>query len=125
VISVELSEQVTSLVYESEFLSVTGEHDLCDIDTEKLFLLCLALAVEENVVDSSLFTAHDCLLSIFIKVRRLILHVDLLLEFQILLAEDEDLPLTGDIYIVLGSNSREHFHSLRLAADRCNEVQVI
>ena len=111
-ISVELGEQVTSLVDESEFLGVTGEHDLCDIDTEKLLLLCLAQAVEEDVVDSSFLAANDCLLSIFVKVRGLVLHVDLLLEFQILFAKDENLPLTCDIDIVLGSNCREHFHCL-------------
>ena len=46
VVPVELGDQVSRLIAEGELLGVAREHDLCNVDTEDLTLLCLALAVE-------------------------------------------------------------------------------
>ena len=91
VITVKLRDQLTSLVSQSELLGVSGEHDFGDIDTEELALLSLAQAIEKDVVDSSFLATNDRFSTILIQEHRLILHVDLFLELQVVLAEDQNL----------------------------------
>ena len=45
-VPVKLTDQVPCLVTEGELFGVTGEHDLGDVDAEKLALLGLAQTVE-------------------------------------------------------------------------------
>ncbi len=96
-VSIELRNQVSCLVTKGELLRVTGEHDLSDVNTENLPLLCLRQTIEKDVVDCSLSAAYNSFLAVFIQKHGLILHVDLLFELQVLLAKDEDFPFKSDI----------------------------
>ena len=66
VITVELWDQLTSLVGECKLFRVPGEHDLGNIDAEELTLLGLAQAVEKDIVDSSFLATNDRFSAIFI-----------------------------------------------------------
>lgn len=92
------------LVNKSKLFGVTREHDLVDIHFEKLFLLGLALSIEQDVVDGSLQAANDRFGAIFIHEHGLVVHNDLLLQFQVSLAEDKDLSLTSYINFSLRAN---------------------
>ena len=91
VITVELRDQLTSLVSKSELFGVSREHDLGNIDAEELALLCLAQTVEEDIVDSAFLTTNDRFSTVLIQEHRLILHIDLFLQLQVVLAKDQNL----------------------------------
>ena len=125
VITVELWDQLTSLVGEGELFRVPGEHDLGNVDAEELTLLGLAQAVEKDIVDSSFLATNDRFPAIFIQEHRLVLHVDLFLQLQVVLAEDEDLAFECHIDVRWWTDCREDLDSLALAVDCGNQTQII
>ena len=121
-VAIELRDQVTSLVAEGKLLAVAREHDLRDVHAEELALLGLAERVEQDIVDSAFSAAHDSLSAILVEEHGLILHVDLLLQLQVLLAKDQDLALQGHIDVRRGAHRTENLHSLTLTVDCCNQA---
>lgn len=103
-VPIELTDQVACLVTQGELFRVTREHDLGDVNTEKLALLSLAKTVEEDVIDGAFSTADDGLSTILVQVLRLVLHINLLLQLQIILAEDQDLAFKSHINICGATN---------------------
>lgn len=124
-ISVELGNQISLFIDKSKLLGVSGEHNLLDVDLEKLFLLGFTLRVKQDIVDCSLKTAYDGFGAIFIHVRWLIVHDDLLLKFQISFAKDQNLAFTSNIHFSRRTNSWENFNSLVLAVNCCDQSQVV
>ena len=124
-IAIKLRDQVASLVTQCELLGVSGEHDLGDIDAKELTLLRLAQTVEQDIVDCALLAANDRFAAILVQMHRLVLHVDLLLELQIALAEDEDFPLKRNVDVRAGAYGGEHFHGLTLTVDSCNQAEIV
>ena len=124
-IAIKLRDQVSSLVTQSELLGVSREHDLGDVDAKQLTLLGLAQTVEQDVVDGAFLAANDRFSTVLVQVHRLVLHVDLLLQLQVTLAEDEDFSFKSDIDVRAGPHGREDFDSLTLAIDRCNQTEII
>ena len=96
-VAIELRDQVTSLIAQGKLLRIAREHDLCDIDTEQLALLSLAKTIKQDVVNSAFRTTDNGLATIFIQVRRLVFHIDLLLQLQVVFAEDKNLSLERNI----------------------------
>ena len=124
-VAIELRDQVTGLVAKGKLLAVAREHNLRDIHAEELALLGLAKRIEQDIIDCAFSAAHDSLSAVLVKEHGLILHVDLLLQLQILLSKDQDLALQGHIDVCRGAHGAENFHSLALAVDRCNQAEVI
>ena len=104
-VAVELRNQVTVLVDKCELFRVSREHDLVNVDLKELFLLGLALRVKQNVVDRALQAAHDGLGSIFVHELWLVVHDNLFLKFQVSLAENQNLALSGNVHVSLRPNS--------------------
>ena len=125
VIPVKLTDQVARLVTQGELLAVTREHNLGDVNAEELPFLSLAQTVKEDVVDSTLSTADDSFASILIEEAWLVLHIDLFLQLEVVLAEDENLSLKGHVDICATADSREDLNCLTLAVDRSNQTQII
>ena len=103
-VPVKLTDQVPCLVTEGELFGVTGEHDLGDVDAEKLALLGLAQTVEQDVVYGAFSAADDRLTTIFVQELRLVLHIDLLFQLQIVLAKDQDLAFKRNVDISGATN---------------------
>ena len=96
-VTIKLRDKISRLVAEGELLAVSREHDLGDVNAEKLPLLGLAQTIEQDVIDGTFLAADDSFTTILVKVHRLILHVDLLFQLQVALTEDEDFPFKSDI----------------------------
>jgi len=90
-----------------------------------LLLLSLALGVKENVVDRTFAATHDSLLAILIHEVGLVVHHDLLLQFEVSLAKDEDLALTSNVHILSRADCSENFNSLVFAVDSSDAAKVI
>ena len=104
VVTIKLRNQITCLIAQGEFLRVAREHDLRDVDTEELSLLRLAQTVKQNVVDCSFLATDDGFAAILVQEHRLVLHVDLLLQLQVALAEDENLAFECHIDVTRGAH---------------------
>ena len=104
VIPVKLTDQVARLVTQGELLAVTREHNLGDVNAKELPFLSLAQTVKEDVVDSTLSTADDSFASILIEEAWLVLHIDLFLQLEVVLAEDENLSLESHVDICATAN---------------------
>jgi len=125
VVTIELRDKVTCGVAKSEFLGVAREHNLGDIDAEKLAFLRLAKRVKQNVIYGTFLAANDGLATVLIEVDRLVFHVDLLFKLQVLLAEDEDLAFESDVDVGRGTHRAEHLHCLTLTVHRRDQAQII
>ena len=124
-VAIELRDQVTSLVAEGKLLAVAREHNLRDVHAKELAFLGLTKRVEQDIVDSAFCAAYDSLTAVLIEVHGLILHVDLLLQLQVLLAKDQDLALQGHIDVRRGAYRAENLYSLALTVDRCDQAEVV
>ena len=103
-IAIKLGDQIARRVTEGKLFAVTREHDLGYVNAEKLALLSLAKTVEEDVIDGAFSAADDGLSTILVQVLRLVLHINLLLQLQIILAEDKDLAFKSHINICGATN---------------------
>lgn len=124
-IAVELSQQVALHINKREFLGVSTEHDLTDVNLELLLLLSLFHSVKDNIVYCALTTANNSFLAVFIHIHRLVLHHDLLLQFEVTLSEDQNLALTRYINIVLTAHGAEHLHRLRFTRNACHQPEIL
>ena len=88
-------------------------------------LLRLAQTIEQDIVDGAFLAANDRLTAILVQVHRLVLHVDLLLELQVALAEDENFALECNVDVRARAHGGEHFDGLTLAVDSRNQAEVV
>ena len=88
-------------------------------------LLRLAQTIEQDIVDGAFLAANDRFTAILVQVHRLVLHVDLLLELQVALAEDENFTLECHVDVRAGAHGGEHFDGLALAVDSGDQAEIV
>lgn len=121
VVAIELTNQISLGVNKCKFLGVSGEKHFADVKFKLLLLLGLLKCVEQNVVHCPLSAPNNCLFTVFVKEHGLVLHYNLLLQFQICFPENQNFAFTSNVNIVLTAYRAEHLNRLALAAYACHQ----
>lgn len=120
VVAIELTNQVSLGVNKCKFLGVSGEKHFTDVKLKLLFLLCFLKCVKKNVVNCPFTAPNNCFFTVFVKEYGLVLHYNLLLQFQICFSENQNFAFTSNVNIVLTTYRTEHLNRLALAAYACH-----
>lgn len=124
-VPVKLRDQISWLVTKGELFGISWKHDLRDVNTKKLFLLRFGIRVEKHIVDGAFCTTDDRLLAILIKISRLMFHINLLFQFEIAFAKNEDFPLQSHIDVLVWTHGRENLHRFTFAWYCGDQAQIV
>ena len=124
-VPIKLRDQISWLVTKSKLFGISWKHDLRNVNTKKLLLLRFRIRVEKNIVYCALSTAHNRLLAIFVEISRLMFHINLLFQFEVTFAKNEDFALQSHIDVLVWSHGRKNLHRFTFAGHCGNQAQII